>query len=190
MQYPLSAQDIRARRFPVERRRGYQVTAVDQFLDHVARQVEHLEVQLAEQMRSERSAMLLLQQAQQTADRTVAGATSEAEELRARARAEAKQRMDGAEAQIESAFADASERLNEVEREIQARRRELAMLEAGTARFAADQAIRMRQQADALLTAADSITSAGSADVVDALVIESAAAPLRLVEAEDVVDVR
>jgi DivIVA domain-containing protein len=179
----ISGQEIRSVRFP-EKRRGYQSDAVDRFLEDLAQYVDVLRGRLAGQELTERSAMLLLQKAQITADQTVGDATAQAEFMRAEAeadarevleaaRAEARQRMSGAEAQIEAAFADASARLNEVEKEISARRRELAMLEAGSARFAADQAAVMRQQADVLLEAAASITAAGSTQPCDALVVEA-----------------
>jgi len=197
----LSGQEIRTARFPQEKRRGYQVDAVNLFMEDLAQYVDVLRGRVTSQERTERSAMLLLQKAQETADQTIVEATSQAEAIRTNARheadamvngarAEAKQRMDGAEAQIEAAFADASDRLNELERQIQARRRELALLEAGSARFAADQAACMRAQADVLLEAASSITSASSADVVDALVVTTGPEGRRHVDVGDPVDVR
>lgn len=176
-----SGKDIRAAQFPLERRRGYQVAAVDRFLEEIAQFVDQLRGEVDQQHQTERSAMLLLQTAQYTADQTVAAAAEFAQQERARvrteaeealtaARSEAKLRMESAEAQIEHAFADASARLNDLEREIHARGRELALLESGAARFAADQAARMREQADVLLGAASAITAVGSAEVVDELV--------------------
>ena len=179
-----SGKDIRAMQFPLERRRGYQVAAVDRFLEEIAQFVDQIRGEVDQQHQTERSAMLLLQTAQHTADQTLAAAAEFAQQERARvmteaeealtaARSEAKLRMESAEAQIEHAFADASARLNDLEREIQARRRELALLESGAARFAADQAARMREQADVLLGAASAITAVGPAEVVDALVVRT-----------------
>ena len=186
MQQGPSGQDIRSATFPIEKRRGYQAQAVERYLALVADHVDALQGQLDAHAHSEHSAMLLLQQARQTAEQTMAEATEQADTLRSDAleesrrtiessRAEARQRMDGAEAQIEAAFAEAAARLNELEREIQGRRRELAMLEAASARFAADQAARMREQADVLLGAAESISSAASPEAVDADLVGDAA---------------
>ena len=166
MHEELSGQDITSVTFPQARRRGYQPEAVDRYLQDLAVRVDGLQAQIHEQERSERAAMLLLQQAQQTADQTLESARDEARETVETARAEAKQRLDGTDAQIESAFAEASARLTDLERQVHARRRELAMLQAGSARFAEDHASRLREQAEVLLAAADSITAGPSSDDV------------------------
>lgn len=157
----LSGEVIRSVDLPQSRRRGYDVAAVDDLLHAVAGQLDRLRDQVGDQERSERAAMLLLQQAQQTADQTLEQATSDARDILEGARHEAKQRLDGADAQIEASFAEATARLNRLERLVESHRRELAMLEAGSARFVAEQASHMREQAQVLLAAAASITSDG-----------------------------
>jgi DivIVA domain-containing protein len=179
MQQGPTGEEIRAATFPQERRRGYRVEDVRRFLAQVADRVDELQGRIDAQAHSDHAAMLLLQQARETADRTIAEAEATAAALRAEAesevesvvaasRAEAAQRAAGADAHAETVLATAADRLEELERLVDARRQEVAMLEAASARFASDQAARLREQAGVLLGAAESITEAsGPTDAVD-----------------------
>jgi cell division septum initiation protein DivIVA len=167
------------------RRKGFDPVEVGAFLAEVGCWVDALLRRVAESERSERAAVLVLQKAQETADRAVLAAAVHADQVRSRAEAEAQDLLAEARAradqiirtsraQADQALLAAAAEVSDLRRSAESARRNLAMAEAATVRFGQERAALLRRQADELLTAAEEIMSCRP-DAIDALVVSGGA---------------
>jgi hypothetical protein len=152
-------------RFPM-RRRGYDPAAVDAHIAHLESTVRSLEADRSSH--TEAAALLLLQQAQQTADHTLIAAnlwaqhereeaSREAAALLAAAREQAAAALLAAEHEADQTRARMAQELAEQDERLAGLRAEEARCRALLAQFSEEQATNLRQQATALLAVADDL---------------------------------
>jgi hypothetical protein len=152
-------------RFPM-RRRGYDPAAVDAHIAHLESTVRSLEADRSSH--TEAAALLLLQQAQQTADHTLIAAnlwaqhereeaSREAAAVLAAAREQAAAAVRAAEDEARRTRARSAQELAEHDERLDALRAEEARRRARLAQFAEEHAETLRQQSAALLAVADDL---------------------------------